>query len=117
MQWRASSGVLAGAHLACFWLVGVEWGWSAVGSLCASLILGIEDTSGGIRTETSFSLYRSNTLYITWGGLLERHVKFVSYSFSHGSQKELLLRILGYGLKFNQMWDLQKVITRSVPQL
>ena len=26
---------------------GVEWGWFAVGSLCESLILGIDDTSGG----------------------------------------------------------------------
>ena len=71
-----------------------------MGSLCASLILGIDDTSGRIRVETSFSLHRSNTLYITWGGLLERHVKFVSYSFSHDSQRKLLLGILGYGLKF-----------------
>ena len=79
---------------------GVKWSWFAVGSLCASLILGIDDTSVGIRVETSFSLHRSNTLYITWSGLLERYVKFVSYSFSHGSQRELLLGILGYGLKF-----------------
>ena len=82
-------------------------GWFAVGSLqCASArlacfsILSIDDTSGEIRVETSFSLHRSNTFYITSGGLLERHVKFVTYSFSHGSQSELLLRILGYGLKF-----------------
>ena len=83
-----------------FLAAGVDWGWFAVGSLCASLILGIDDTSGEIRIETSFSLHRSNTFYITWGGLLERHVKFLSYSFSHGSQRELPLGILGYGLKF-----------------
>ena len=46
VQWRASSGVLAGARLACFWLVAWSGGWFAVGSLCASLILGIDDTSG-----------------------------------------------------------------------
>ena len=35
-----------------------------------------------MRAVTLFSLHRSNILYITWGGLLERHMKFVSYSFS-----------------------------------
>ena len=47
-----------GAVEGWFWSIGwslsglflagwVEWGWFAVGSLCASLILGIDDTSGG----------------------------------------------------------------------
>ena len=36
--WSPSGLLLAG---------GVEWGWFAVGSLCESLILGIDDTSGG----------------------------------------------------------------------
>ena len=81
--------------------------WVGVGLVCCgSLLLWVVDSGRSghfclIWVESSFSLHRSNTLSITWGGQLERHVKFVSCSFSHGSQRELLLGILGYGLKFN----------------
>ena len=54
-----------------------------------------------MRVESAFSLHRSNTLSITWGGLLERQVKIVKLQLFTWLSKGIAIGILGYRLKSN----------------
>ena len=81
-----------------------------MGSLCASLILGIDNTSGGIRVETSFGLHRSKTLYITWGGLLERHVKLLAAAFHMALKGNCYWGYWVMGLSLNKCGSFKRLL-------